>query len=112
VLNELQKYAVNGTIDEGILSQISEAKIDELIGYLKAKNFPSLRKWVGSNSDNDSGVIMRSLYDKMADIFKPQSLPVLVVLTGKYMYQSSFCVDQEINLAAYLTEVMVECEVK
>lgn len=113
VLNELQRYAAkNGTINEEILSQLTEAKIDELVGYLKAKDFKNLRKWVGSNSDNDSGMIMRALYDRMAEIFKPQSLPVLVVLTGKYMYQSGYSVDQEINLAAYLTEVMVECEVK
>lgn len=112
VLNELQKYSINGTIDEGILAQISDAKVDELIGHLKTKDFPKLRKWVGANSDNDSLMIMRVLYDKMSEIFKPGSLPVLVVLTGKYLEYSKGCLDQEINLAAYLTEVMVECEFK
>lgn len=112
VLNELQKYSANGTIDEGILSKISEAKLDEMVGYLKAKDFKNLRKWVGMNSDNDSVMIMRELYDKMTDIFTPNTLPVLVILTGKYLYQAGLCADQEINLAAYLTEVMVECEVK
>lgn len=111
-LNELQKYSVNGVIDEGILAQMPDAKLDELVGYLKAKDFKNLRKWVGQNSDNDSLTIMRSLYDKMYEIFTPNTIPVLVVLTGKYMYQSSFCVDQEINLAAYLTEVMCECQCK
>lgn len=112
VLNELQKYSVNGTIDDGILAQISDAKVDELISYLKAKDFKGLRKWVGSNSDNDSLMVMRTLYDRMSEVFKPVSLPVLVVLTGKYLEYSKGCLDQEINLAAYLTEVMVECEVK
>jgi replication factor C small subunit len=112
ILNELQRYGINGSIDTGILAQVSDVKLDELIGFLKAKDFKGIRKWVGLNSDNDSTVIMRNLYDKMTEVFTPQTLPVLVVLTGKYLYQSSFVADQEINLAAYLVEVMVECEVK
>jgi DNA polymerase III delta prime subunit len=113
ILNELQKFASkNGAITEEILSQVSDAKIDEMIGYLKTQNFAGLRKWVATNSDNDSLVVIRALYDKMEEIFKPKSLPVLVVLTGRYLFQATSCLDQEINLAAYLTEVMVECEVK
>jgi DNA polymerase III delta prime subunit len=112
VLNELQRYSISGTIDVGILAQISDAKLDELLKALKEKDFKGIRKWVGSNSDADTTVIMRQLYDRMTDIFSPGTLPVLVVLTGKYLYQAAFVADQEINLAAYLTEVMVECEVK
>lgn len=112
VLNEMQRYSTSGKIDAGILTQLSIAKLDEMVGYMKSKDFKSLRKWVGSNSDGDSAVIMRTLYDRMYDIFTPQSVPLLVVLTGKYLYQASHVADQEINLMAYLTEVMVECTVK
>lgn len=113
VLNELQRYSsATGAVDEGILSQVSEAKIDELIGFLKAKDFPKLRRWVGQNSDNDSVMIIRALYDKMSDIFTPNTMPVLVLLQGKYLEYAKGCQDHEINLAAFLTEVMVECEVK
>jgi DNA polymerase III delta prime subunit len=111
-LGELQKYSQTGSIDAGIFAQLADAKIEELVVHLKAKDFKALRKWVGLNSDNDAALIMRALYDKMADIFTPNTLPVLVVLTGKYSFQAGYCRDQEINLAAYLTEVMVECECK
>jgi replication factor C small subunit len=112
VLNELQRYSVRGKIDTGILAQVSDVKLDELIGYLKAKDFKGVRKWVGLNADSDSTLIMRQLYDKMSEIFTPDTLPILVVLTGKYLYQAAFALDAEINLAAYLTEVLVECQVK
>jgi replication factor C small subunit len=111
-LGELQKYAASGAIDEGILAQATDAKVEEIVGFLKAKDFKALRKWVGNNSDADSGVIMRDIYLKMNDMFKPESHPILVVLLGKYLQYASQVADQEINLAAFLTEVMVECEIK
>jgi replication factor C small subunit len=55
---------------------------------------------------------MREFYDKIYDILKPETIPLAVVLLGKYQYQSAFVADQEINLMAFLTELMVECEVK
>ena len=112
ILNELQRYSRNGKIDDGILTNLANVKIDELVEYLKAKEFKSVRKWVGNNSDTDSAAIMRSLYDKMADIFKPQCLPALIILLAKYQYQESFCADKEISLMACMMEIMCECEIK
>jgi DNA polymerase III delta prime subunit len=112
VLNELQQYSATGTIDAGLLSKGSDAKIDELIIHLKAKDFKSLRKWVGTNSDADSTALMRALYDKAFDIWKPETVPVVVVILGKYLFQASHVADQEINTAACLTELMVEAQVK
>jgi len=112
VLNELQRYSVSGKIDIGILAIVSDAKIDELVGYLKAKNFKGLRTWVGANSDADSAALMKSLYDRSDEIWKPASLPIVVVITGKYQFQASQVMNQEINTAAWLTELMVEAEVQ
>ena len=112
ILNELQKYSTHGTVDTGILEQISDANIDELVGYLKNKNFTSMRKWVALNSGEDPLAIMRHLYDKMGNLFINSSMPTLIELTAQYMFQAGFCMDQEINLAAYLTVVMRECEMK
>merc|ERR1711991_712199 len=35
-----------------------------------------------------------------------------VLVIAKYQYQSAFVADQEINMLACLTEIMVECEFK
>jgi replication factor C small subunit len=32
------------------------------------------------------------------------------LIIAKYQYQAAFCADQEINLVACLTELMVDCE--
>jgi len=112
VLNECQRYATGGKIDSGILASFSDLSVNELIKNLKEKNFTEVRKWVVSNLDNDTNSILRRIYDACYDCLSPQSIPAAVLVIAKYQYQSSFCADQEINILAALTELMVECEFK
>lgn len=112
-LNELQRYSSSGNIDLSVLSQVSDIKnMTELIKYLKEKNFGEMRKWVVTNSDIDTARIYRKIYDGLYEYMKPESIPQAVVIIAKYQYQSAFVPDQEINLVACLTEIMVDCEVK
>ena len=110
ILNELQRYSVSGSIDRGILSSVSDVQITELINSLKGKDFSGARKWVTNNIDNDPVRIYRKIYDSMYDYIKPQAIPQCVLILAKYQYQSAFAADQEINLVACLTEIMVDCE--
>lgn len=110
ILNELQRYSVSGSIDRGILSSVSDVQIQELIKALKEKDFSGARKWVTNNIDNDPVRIYRKVYDSMYDYIKPHSIPQCVLILAKYQYQSAFAADQEINLVACLTEIMVDCE--
>lgn len=112
ILNELQRYSVSGTIDKGILSNVSDVNIATLIKSIKEKDFGSARKWVTSNLDNDATTIIRKIYDSMYEYLTPDSIPPAVLILSKYQYQSAFVADQEINLMACLTEFMVECSFK
>ena len=112
VLNELQRYSVSGEIDSGILAAFSDVKTNDLIKHLKDKNFTEVRKWVVANLDNDTNLILRRIYDACYDCLSPQTIPAAILVIAKYQYQSSFVADQEINLLAALTELMVECEFK
>ena len=111
-LNELQRYSSTGSIDTGILAVLNNVKLGELISSLKNKEFSVARKWVNSNLDNDPNAILRTVYDNLYDNLKPQSIPQAVLIIAKYQYQSAFVADQEINLLAALTEIMVECQFK
>ena len=110
VLNECQRYSVSGEIDSGILASFSDVAVNDLIKHLKDKNFSEVRKWVVSNLDNDSSVILRRVYDSLYESLVPASIPAAVLVIAKYQYQIAFVADQEINLLACLTELMVECE--
>jgi len=112
VLNECQRYSSCGEINSGILSCFSDVNVDDLIKSLKEKNFTEVRKWVVNNLDNDSGVLLRRIYDALATSLENNSVPAAVLIIAKYQYQIAFVADQEINLLAALTEVMVECNFK
>jgi len=112
VLNECQRYSVGGQIDSGILATFSDVAVNDLLQNLKEKNFPEVRKWVVSNLDNDTTVLLRRVYDALYSALENNSIPAAVLVLAKYQYQSAFVADQEINTLACLTEIMVECEFK
>jgi len=112
VLNECQRYSVGGKIDSAILVEFSDISLNELVKNLKTKNFTEVRKWVVSNLDNDAGLVLRRVYDACYESLTPSSIPAAVLVIAKYLYQSGFVADQEINTLAALTEIMVECEFK
>ena len=112
ILNEIQRYSAVGKIDTGILSNLQEVSIKELMNSMKAKNYTNVRKWVAENINNDTNTIFRKLYDKAGDLFKAQSIPQLCLILADYQYKAAFVADHEVNLAACLAEIMVNCEFK
>ena len=112
VLNECQRYSVAGKIDTGILATFSDVKTDDLFKNLKEKNFPEVRKWCVNNLDNDPTVLLRRIYDGCYGSLDGPGVAAAVLIIAKYQYQSAFVADQEINMLACLTEIMVECNFK
>ena len=112
VLNECQRYSSSGKIDTGILATFSDVKVNDLVKKLKEKDFPEVRKWIVNNLDNDYNLLLRRIYDACYETLVPGSIPAAVLVLAKYQYQGAFVADQEINMLACLTEIMVECEFK
>ena len=112
ILNELQRYSASGQIDAGLLVNISEVNIHELMVSLKKKEFTNVRKWIVQNLDNDPVRIYRLIYDSLYDFVDYSTIRHAVVFIGDYSYKSGFVADQEINLLACLTEMMAQCKFK
>ena len=112
VLNELQRYSASGIIDAGILVNISDSNINELMHSLKQKEFTNVRKWIVQNLDNDPVRIFRRLYDNLYDCVDGSTIPHVVVILADYSYKSAFVADQEINLLACMTEIMGQAKFK
>lgn len=110
VLNELQRYASSGKIDEGILVNMGEVNMQDLTSALKDKDWKKMRTWVVNNLDNDPQTLFRKIYDTLLD--SVIQVPQLVLLLADYQYKAAFCADQEINLVACLTEIMASVEFK
>jgi DNA polymerase III delta prime subunit len=112
VLNELQRYSASGMIDAGILVNISETNMKDLVGFLKEKDFKSIRKWVANNLDNDPTRVYRKVYDMLYEEIEPQTVPHLVLAVADYQYKSAFVADQEINMLAFMIEIMTQVKFK
>ncbi len=110
VLNELQRYSVSGKIDSGILSSIADVSLKDLVTSLKDQNFSAMRKWVADFGSDDPAKIYRKIYDSLYDVMDKSTIPNAVLILAKYSYQAAFVADQELNLTACLTEMMVECK--
>ena len=105
-LNELQKYSSNGSIDSGILINLGEESFNSLVLTLKNKKWLDMRKWLSNNVDMDSTQFYRMFYDNIVEKLNTKSIPEMIHLLGQYQFYSSQVADQEINNAAFLTEVM------
>lgn len=112
LLNELQRYSVNGKIDTGILSESGDIVIKDLLKAMKSKDFGAVRKWVVTNINNDPVHIFRKIYDGLHDSFDPSTIPQAILILADYQYKSAFVADQEINLTACLVQLMIDCQVK
>jgi len=112
VLTELQSYAASGRIDEGIFVNLKQESLDEVFRLLKTKDFTNMRKWVANNSDQDMNEMFRRIYDMASDKVEMRSLPGFIVTMADYMYKANFVADLEVNMVAFLTEVMIEAEYK
>ena len=110
LINECQRYAANGSIDSAILVDVADVNFDDLLVSLKQKDFKTVKTWVVQHMDNDPSMIMRKIYDSLYDVLKPNSIPEAVLVIAKYMRDISNVPDQEINMLACLTEIMMTCE--
>lgn len=110
ILNELQRYGQSGVIDEGILVNLGDANMGELVEAIRTKEWKRMRMWVINNLDQDPASLFRKIYDTLVPL--TQQVPQLVLTIADYQYKSAFVSDQEINLVACLTEVMASVEIK
>tara|TARA_R100000030_G_scaffold22529_1_gene16217 strand:+ start:346 stop:1290 length:945 start_codon:yes stop_codon:yes gene_type:complete len=110
LINECQRYAATGAINSAILVDVADINLDDLLGSLKRKDFTTVKNWVVQHMDNDPTMVMRKIYDNLYNVLKPASIPEAVLIIAKYMNSIPIVPDQEINLLACLTEVMMSCE--
>ena len=106
ILNELQRYASGGRIDAGVLVDQSKSHFKDLIKIMKDKNFTEMRKWVAKNTDIEPQSLFREIYDSANEQMQPNCIPQVVILLADYGFKSTHSVDQEIIVAAALTELM------
>lgn len=110
VINELQRYSATGKIDTGILVNLQESSIKDLIELLKDKNYTEVCKWVKTNMDTDVNNLYNQFYEVSDEEFTKNGGAQLILHLARYQYQNAFSANTEINFLAFLIEVMKDCE--
>lgn len=108
VIGTLQELSVSGTLDSSNMIDNS-ANIDVLIEILRQKQFSDMRQWVSNNvsySETGTVSIIDQLYERFDDVLESNSIPQAILILADYSYKSSFVINQQINMAAMLTELM------
>ena len=111
-INELQRYGVSGQIDSGILINVNDVSVGNLMNHLKVKDFRKMRQWVADNIDIEPAAMFRKIYDSSTEYIDPQSIPQLILILADYQYKDSFVADHELNMVACLTEIMAGVQFK
>jgi DNA polymerase III delta prime subunit len=112
VLNECQRFSLNGELSSQALTSLSDENINDLVCFLKNKDFKSMRKWVATNSDLDASTIFRKIYDGLNDSAEGTSIPQAILIIADYQFKDAFVADHEINIVACLTELMRDIKFK
>lgn len=117
ILNELQSYSsISGNIDNGLLSKGKIANFDDIVLFIKNKNFNEIRKWAADNSDLFTGSDFSKFYEFVSSKMEKESIPNFVLILAEYQYKASMienvAIKQEINVSACLVQVMLECVFK
>jgi DNA polymerase III delta prime subunit len=108
LINELQLHSATGKLDVGAMTSRAGLDVTGLVALIRDRDYTGARVWVSDNLDSNHQDLFRRLYDSSIDLVKPQCVPALVTLIGKYQYQAAFVADQEINVMALIAEIMVE----
>lgn len=112
ILNELQRYAVSGSIDVGILNSVADSEIKNLVSSMRNKDFAGVRRWAAINAETSPQEIYRKIYDALGEVMENQSVPEAILILAESQYRSAFVADQEINLVACLVQIMMSCAFK
>lgn len=104
----LETHSRSGVIGTNILAQVSDININTLFRCLKERKFFDVRKWIVENLDNDPNMILRKVYEGLEDVMEKHSIPAAILIIHDHM--SANVVDNEINLLACFTKLMVDCE--
>lgn len=112
VLNELQRYSATGAIDTGMLSVNVDSSVDKLIALIKDRNFTGARKWIGENPELTFDEFCQKLYSSASEKVTTDSIPTLVYILADYQHKAAFVVNQEVNLAACVAQIMGEVTFK
>ena len=111
VINDLQRYSVNGKIDSGILVNFDKIMLEQLVDFMRNKAYSSIRKFVAEN-DIDVQDVFTMLYDTADAHWVPSSAARIITLLADYQDMATRAPNPDITLCAALLSISAAAEWK
>ena len=105
-LNEIQRCSASGKIDVSVLADHSVETFNTLFEAVKNKDYYTVRRWIGANSDVEPHILFREIYDRAEELIDPSTVKNLIVILSDYQFKAAHSVDPEILLSAFFVEMM------
>lgn len=114
IIGELQNLSAtkDGLSKEVISRIIGDGNVDDLMVYLKSKNFKKIREWVVENIHSNPTTVIRKIYESLSQSLESQSIPPAILVLADYQDKAIRVADQEINMMAMMIELMSNCSFK
>ncbi len=114
VLSTLQNYSIkHKKIDVGVL--VKKASLAaQITVLLKKKDWTTLRNYIGENYFHLTSftVFARDLYLYLEPLIDDASKAMIIMGIAEFDFKNAFVTDKEINLMAFLTNVMTDVKFK
>lgn len=113
IINMLQRLALSGRISIDLIKKQDAIKTSEVLNELEYaivdKDWNKIRIWAHENYNMDN--LYNIIYDMLISKIDISTVPDFILITGEYSYRSGVSGYSEINLAAYLTEIMTKVKI-
>lgn len=105
MINHLQSGSLTGTFKYDLIKteEVSDINVPEVVRFLKSKDYSQIRTWVKSHYSTNS--IYDVLYLNFVEIIKEEKFEDMVIILGKYSFESATTASKEITLLACLLEL-------
>ena len=108
IINNCQKYTVNGFIELDTMSNTDDNYKDALLAELKkpsVKSFNNIRQIIANSDTDNFEDLYKFLYDKLNE-YANGNEGIVICYLEEYMYHATFRLDKEINIMACIAKIL------
>lgn len=106
ILNQTQNLSRQGILTEDHVKNFVNVNMKEYIDLIKKKKFKDVRQYISNLSIKNPQNFYSELFNEIDQHFSDQTMAQIILILAKYSYESSFCIDGELNLTAASLEIM------
>lgn len=110
-INEFQRYCSTGVLDESILESM-DSSYESMIEHIRNRKFTELRQWIHNNPQVSFDDVVNYMNFHLFELFDINNAGRFIITLNKYAVNDRIVSDPRLNLLAFLTDIMIDGEMK